>query len=540
MAIQLPPRNNVSSTGFLDRIVAGFTRRPRTVNPTSTRGGAGYTVYSGYITERERNFELTDVERYRTYGRILADVPMVAAGVRYFLNLAAKTEWKLIPADESEEAQEKARFVEKMFRNMDTPFHKMVRHAAMHRFYGFTVMEWTAKREDDGSIIVSHIESRPQWTIERWDTDFSGRIHGVIQRPPQTHEWIYLPRTKILYLADNSFTDDPRGLGILRHIVRSVKVLRDYEHLEQIGFETDMRGIPIARGPLAEIDAAVARGDLTKDDADALKKPLTDFITNHIRGTDSGLVLDSSVYQGTGEDETPINAPKFAVELLSGGSYGHKEIAAAVERINREIARVLGVEQLLLGADSAGSLALSRDKSQAFFMVVNSALAELQSALTQDIMKPIWILNGFDEELMPTFEFESVEFKDPEQISGAIKDLATSGVPILPEDELVDELLRVVGLSGLNRQAREDLDAKRLANARLGLDENGLPLPGGNPFQQTAPSGSNGSSSANKTPGQLSGNLEGVDPGGSADDALRGRQGRQAAARNTPRPENPA
>lgn len=469
---------------------------------------------------------------------------MVAAGVRYFLNLGAKTGWKAVPADDTEEAKGMAELVEKMFKGMSTPFHKVVRTALMHRFYGFAIMEWTAGRNDAGDIVITHIESRPQWTIEQWDTDFAGRIHGAVQLAPQTEEYIYLPRNKILYLADNSFTDDPRGLGILRHIARSVKLLRDYEHLEQIGFETDMRGIPVAKGPLAEIDAAVKAGVIDSDTAVSLKKPLTDFVQHHIKGADTGLVLDSSVYSGTGEDETPINASKYSIDLLSGGNYGHKEIAMAIERINREIARVLGVEQLLLGADSGGSMALSRDKSQAFFMVVNSALNELQSAITQDLLKPIWILNGFDDALMPRFEFENVEFKDPEQLSGAIKDLATSGIPFLPEDPAVDELLRNLGLPPLNMKAREEQKETRLINARLGLDENGLPLPGGNPFMQTSDSGggNGGGSSGSKTakdPGQLSGNLTGVDPGGSADDALRGRQGRQAASLGQARPSNP-
>ncbi|MGI9491964.1 MAG: phage portal protein family protein, partial [Geminicoccaceae bacterium] len=263
-----------------------------------------------------------------------------------------------------------------------------------------------------------------------------------------------------------------------------------------------------------------------------IRKPMVDFVTNHIRGSDTGLLLDSSVYTGGGEDETPIKAEKFGVELLSGGSYGHKEISEAIERINREIARVLGVEQLLLGADSAGSLALSRDKSQAFFMVVNAALTELKTSFRSDLIDPLWILNGFDEELKPELDFESVEFKDPEQISKVIKDLATSGVPIEPEDDLVDELLAVVGLSGLNHKLREEKMQARLSNAKLGLDENGLPLPGGSPFNQ-APQGGSGS------PAELSGNLPGVDPGGSADDALRAQQGRQAAARSQARPSNP-
>lgn len=543
MAIQLPPRSISTGPVLYDHRGDAIPRRIRGTNAGLTQGGAGFSVYGGFVSDKERNAQLAGNRRFLTYSQILADSTIVASGVRYFLNLAAKTEWKLRPANDEGDAAEMADFVEAMMKEMETPWHQVVRQAAMHRMYGFAVMEWTARRTSSDAreklgpnrIVISHVENRPQHTIEQWDTDFAGRVRGVIQWPTQNPgERIYLPRGKFVYLCDKSFTDDPRGLGILRHVVRPVKQLRDYERLEHTGFETDMRGIPIAKAPLAEIQDAVSLNRLSAEQAEALMQPLRDFITNHLRGTDSGIVLDSSVYSGRGEDETPIKAEKYTVDLLSGGSYGHKEIAEAIERINREIARVLGVEQLLLGADSAGSLALSRDKSQAFFMVVNSALSELRAAFRQDLLKPLWTLNGFDEDLMPELVFESVEFKDPEQISKVVKDLATSGVPILPKDDLVNEMLEVVGLSPLNQKLREEMMEVRVQNAKIGLDENGLPLPGGGPFMQGA-----GGAGGSKTPGQLSGNLPGVDPGGSADDKLRAQQGRQAAARSQARPAKP-
>lgn len=521
MAISLPPRDR-PARGFIDTFLGGIrgrVSRVRRTNVVEPRGGPGFTVYGGYVTSVERNAGLSGVEKYRTFSQIIADTAMVASGVRYFLNLCSKSEWRVRPADESDEAKARAEFVDRMLKDMVTPWHQVVRQAAMHRFYGFAVQEWTAERNDDGDIVIRYVENRPQFTIERFDVDESGRVHGFIQCIPQEFREVYLPRNKVVYSCDNSFTDDPRGLGILRHIVRPVKQLRDYEKLEQTGYETDMRGIPIAKGPLGEIQAAVASNRISREDGDGMIKPLIDFIKNHIRGTDSGLVLDSSVYSGRGENETPIKADKYSVDLLSGGSYGHKEIAESIERINREIARVLGVEQLLLGADSAGSLALSRDKSQAFFMVVNAALTELRDSFQKDLIDPVWSLNGFEEELKPELIFESVEFKDPEQISRVVKDLATSGVAIDPEDELVDELLSVVGLSGINLSIREQRKRERIENARMGLDEFGLPLPGG-------------SSSGGGDPGSLSGNLPGVDPGGSADDALRARQGREASRRS--------
>ncbi len=551
MAITLPQRNDTSSPRLLDAGARPIPQRVRAPNLGVTRGGASFTVHGGYVADKERNAKLTGTQRYVEFDSILADTAIVAAGVRYFLNLSAKTPWNFRPANDTPEAKDKADFLKKMIEEMKTPWPQVIKQACMHRLYGFSTMEWTAERlkDDVGSYRVSHIENRAAWTIIKWDTDFAGRVRGCVQRPPQDQgREIYLPRAKLLYMADKAFTDDPRGVGLLRHVIRAVQMLKSYETLEHAGFNTDMRGIPVARAPLGEIEALVANGDIEAADAELIKKPLYDFVTNHLRQKDTGILLDSSVYAGRGEDETPIKAEKYGIELLSGGSYGHKEIAMAIERLNREIARVLGVEQILLGADVAGSQALSRDKSQAFFMVVNSALEEIRGAVVRDIINPVWELNGFDDELKPEVTFDSVEFKDPEQISKVVKDLATSGVPIDPEDDLVTEMLGVVGMPPLNQALREEKLKLRIENAKLGIDEFGFPLPGGNPFevkeQGSGGSGSGGGkkSGDGKDPSKLSGNLKGVDPGGSADDSLRARQGREASRRSqarAPKPKKP-
>ncbi|MGI9493722.1 MAG: phage portal protein family protein, partial [Geminicoccaceae bacterium] len=266
MAIQLRPRRDTSSPRLLDQHGAPVPQRIRPTNVSRTRGGAGFSISGGYLADKERDASLRGRNRFLTYSQILADTTIVASGVRYFLNLAAKTPWKVRPANDSEEAKEKADFIEEMIKDMKTPWHRVIRQGAMHRMYGFATMEWTAEKMDDsrGSIRVSHIENRAQWTIERWDTDFSGRVLGVIQRPIQDQSrQIYLPRNKLVYLSDNSFSDDPRGVGILRHVARPVKQLRSYELLEHQGFETDMRGIPIAKAPLGEIQNAVSSGLLS-------------------------------------------------------------------------------------------------------------------------------------------------------------------------------------------------------------------------------------------------------------------------------------
>ena len=73
-------------------------------------------------------------------------------------------------------------------------------------------------------------------------------------------------------------------------------------------------------------------------------------------------------------------------------------MAKSIERLNYEIARVLGVEGLLVGGSGTGSQALSRDKSSNLFLLVDSTLKEL-TEIYEKVMKYIsqqnaWVTSG--------------------------------------------------------------------------------------------------------------------------------------------------
>jgi hypothetical protein len=436
------------------RSVSGVARRG--ASPTETIGTGGVAIYSGFITSNENDVRLTGTERYKTFSDILANVPIVAAGVRYFLNLVSKADWRAEPADDSAEAQEMADKVQDIMGDMETPWHRIVRRAAMYRFYGFSIQEWTAKRRDDGSIGMKDVEVRPQITIERWDTDETQKVIGVVQRSPQTSKELYLPRGKIVYIVDDSLSDSPEGLGLFRHIVDPARRLRRYQQLEGFGYEGDLRGIPIVRGPFTELAKLVKSDQITAAQKDELEQPLKDFVENHIKNPLLGLMLDSQVWSTTDERGTPSSQKQWDVELLDGGTYSLQEVAAAIERVMRDIARILGVEHLLLGADSAGSFAMSRDKSVSFGLVVDSTLRELRDQFQKDWLGPLFELNGWDPALKPKLKPEQIAFRNIEQIAEVIDRMATAGVILDREDEAVGELFDLLGLTRLMGQITVD------------------------------------------------------------------------------------
>jgi len=427
----------------------------RRVAPTKRAGVSGVATYGGYLVSNESKSKLIGEERYKTYSEIIANVSIVASAVRLFLNMASKAAWKVEPAEDSGDAgiENAEKLQDILFRDLSTPWHRIVRRAAMYRFYGFSIQEWTAQRRPDGSVGLFDIEPRPQNTVERWDVDEAGIVSGVIQRAPQDSREIYIPRSKLLYLVDDSLNDTPEGLGLFRHLVDPASRLQRYEQLEGIGFETDLRGIPVGRAPLGELKRAVDNGELSASDKAAAELPMRTFLENHIRGRQTAMLLDSSTYRAEDEGASPSSIYQWAVELLTGSTTAIPDIGTAIQRVTREIARVVGVEHLLLGETGAGSLALSRDKSETFALVVSSTLEELTESIDSDVVKQVAALNGWSPDTTPTLKTDAIQHRSVEEITGALKDLATAGLQ--PDDPAINEVRDLLGLS---RPIKVELD----------------------------------------------------------------------------------
>jgi len=431
---------------FRDRLLGIF--RPTTVAPDKTLGVHGAVLHSGYLQVDEKEASLGPLVKYKTYSDIMCNVSIIAAGTRYFLNLISRAGWKVIPPDDTPASRELAERFEELIYKMDTPWHRVVRRAAMYRYYGFSIQEWTACRCDDGVIGYQDISPRPQITIERWDVEQTGKVHGVVQRSPQTSQEIYLPRHKLVYMVDDSLNDSPEGLGIFRHLAEPAKRLMQYQLLEGYGYETDLRGIPIGRAPLAELQSKIESGALSPEQKSQTTEPIRTFIEKHIKNPELGLLLDSQVYKTEDEKGTPGVTPLWNLELLKGGnSQSSEAVAKAIERLNRELARIMGVEHLLLGGDGKGSLALARDKTQNFGLIVHSTLNELAETFEKDLVNPIWEMNGWDPELKPELKTDPIQFRDVEQITGALADMASAGAILAPDDPAINEVRGVLGLS---------------------------------------------------------------------------------------------
>jgi hypothetical protein len=508
------------SEQFVDRTFDN--QRGKRVSPMSTIGHGGIAIYGGFLQNNDKNPELIGLRKYKTFSEILANVAIVAAGVRYRLGQVGKANWTFQPASEtndevaSDEAIRIAELVEDILYDMATPFPKVVRRASLHQFYGFSVQEWTAKKRDDGVIGFKDIEPRAQHTIERWDIDVSGTVHGVEQTSPQTLVPIYIPRAKILYVVDDTLNESPEGMGILRHLAPVTSRLQRFEQLEGFGLESDLRGIPVGRAPYRMLMDAQNKGLLTEAQRLDLVREIEEFVGNHIKNPALGLVLDSQVYQSQDEGSTPSSVRQFDIELLKSESSSQGECAAAINRLCWEAAILLGIEGMLLGAKAEGSYALSKDKSSSFALRVDSALSDVAEAIRRDILGPLFALNGWDRALMPEPIPEKMQRASVQEITAALRDIATAGAPLDVEDQAIDVVRTLLGLPEhetinleLDAQLRRDeTQAGIAATAAGGAGEpgGGKPNPNGSPPNQST----RGARGAKKPGGRESGDDDGM------------------------------
>lgn len=416
-------------------------------------GTTGTPITGGFVVNRERDPALSGVVRYQTYSDIMANVSIVAAGMRFFLGLASRPTWKIEAAKDlpggksSDAAKAAAEFVESILDDMTANMTRIVRRSGMYRFYGFGIHEWTAKRREDGLVGIDSIEVRPCHTIERWEVDQNAAVQGVYQQNWQGAE-LYIPRRKFIYLLDDTLTDSPEGFGLFRHMVEPARRLERYLKLEGQGYERDLRGIPVGKAPLAEIAAAVEAKKITADEGAAMTQAMEHFIQLQAKEENTGFLMDSSVIQGQDESgDVMTNTAKWGLELLSANGGAFADLGKAIERCRYDLAMIIGTENLLIGSGDSGSRALSADKSRNLYLQANSTVKDMAEAFDRDLLTPIWALNGLPDALKPSIFPEDVSFQDAESVAATLRDMAAAGAVLAPNDPIIQDMRDLMGMS---------------------------------------------------------------------------------------------
>lgn len=400
-------------------------------------------TYGGYAQSREQSADLNGARKHTTYANYIANVHIVALGVRYILDILGGTNWKFKPSEADTDSRY-ADAVKSILTGMQTPWGDHLQKMGMYKFVGASVHEWIAIRRPDGLIGFQNIEHRPMSSISRWDIDDSG-IRGVFQRLRNTGSEVLIPREKLVYIVDSSISDSPEGVGLLRHVAEPARQLQRLEQLEGYGYEMDVNGVPKLWIPYAKLNKAVADKLMKKEDAEAIIKNLESFQERHIKNPSLGISLESAPYSSMDASSSPSGMRMFDLEILSSQNSSAGPINIAIERKCREIARVIGVEALLLGTGGSAQASVSKDKVSQLQQTVMRMNTKIAWSVDNDLIRRIGQLNGWDEKFLPTSNPDPVSLRDINEIVDAVTALA--GAPFKDGDTAENEIRSMLGIS---------------------------------------------------------------------------------------------
>lgn len=416
----------------------GFGPQPN-VPLDQFHGGDGVQAYGGFLPTDEHRPELIGQKKWVTYANAY-NTAVIATGLRYRAGLLGGAKWHAEPNPRGgPDAMRGVDIIQQGLIDAQMPrsWQATVRKASLYTFSGFSLHEWAIKRRvDDGMIVFAELAHRPQHTIDRWNKPSEQAPWDAVHQLTRMGNSFVIPRERLFYCWDDLLTDMPDGMGLMRHVIELVRRLNVLEGLEGLGFETDLRGMPIGRAPIRALMAEAEQkfpNDAAKINAYVSEKTQTlrTALTNIVKSPEKlqYLLLDSGTYQGV-DPNTITSVQRWALELLRGETGALPEINAAIGRLQLEIARVLGIEFAMMGAGTSGSRAMHGDKTSMLAMSLQTTLVEIGKFGTNDLCRPLIALNGLDPDTCtPTLVAEPIATDDIQVVAAALQSLGASGLP---------------------------------------------------------------------------------------------------------------
>lgn len=373
--------------------------------------------------------------------------PVIAAGLRHFLDVCTIDDWEFRPSEDDKSGKVAEKVRRMVLEDCSSDISEICKDAATFRFAGFSLHEWTARRGADGDWTLADVSFRPQQSVTEIRCGKDGRPLIFIQKH-RTGPTAEIPAWKCLHLTDRMFSAGPRGRGVFRDVEMSARRLAEYIELEKTMYDDDIRGIPLIRAPLEIIAGKVASGEMSPAESQAQISALSGFLIDHERRKNTAVMLDSSTYTSLDETGKPSTVPLWDVSTIKGGATSHAHLDKVIVRLNYEIARLLGVENMLLGTDGGGSLALADNKTEAFHRNVSAAVSAFTGGMMRQVIRPVFLLNGREKDLrkMPTMLPRSIRRLSPSETTDVLLKMAQAGAALHPLDPAVISVRKAAGL----------------------------------------------------------------------------------------------
>lgn len=424
----------------------------------SELGVAGAKVSSGYVIE-EFLQQLTGDEGRKVYREMRDNDATVNAVLFAIESVLRGVEWKIEEnqktkgSPESEEAAEWLSGV--LYEDMSHSWDDFVSDVLSMLVFGWEYTEIVYKRRigpdqanpqsrskfSDGTIGVRKLANRAQETIDRWEVDETGDVKGMFQQPPLGGTIRFIPINKALLFRPHPNKSSPEGRSVLRGAYRSWYFLKNIQEVESIAIERELNGLPVVKIPNRILNG-------TSPEAISAKVEYVKMVRDIKFNEQGGVVIPSDPYYDA--DGKPTSVPQVELTLMASTGTRAVQTSEVILRYQREIARVVMADFLMLGSNDRGSFAMSKDKSSLFVKSTESWLEAIAEVVNKNLVTRLWSLNGFNMEYIPKTKPGPVGKVDLDALGKFISDLARSGAPLFPDDALEEELRHAANLPQKN------------------------------------------------------------------------------------------
>lgn len=386
-------------------------------------GVSGLRHSGGWLMEEARP-DLRGRAGARVFREMADDDATVGAILRAIEAMVGRVSWHVDAADGAEAEAAFARSV--LMDSPSQPWTEVMSETLSLLTFGWAALEilWE-RRPVDGRLGVKRLAPRAQETLYRWQLDPEGQVIALEQLPPLESGLRVIPADRLILFRTEARRNNPEGRSILRNAWRAWSHLKRLEEVEAIGIERDLAGLPVMQVP----------ADYLREGTEAAKLlPVFEKIVRDVRlNAEGGVVIPSDPWLDG--DGRPTGQPQFRLDLLSTGGQRAIDTATVALRYQRDIARSVLADFVMLGGDK-GAYSLSRDKSSLFLKTLETLLAQIAGPLNRQLLERLWALNGLDPATRPTLRPGRVVPEDLLPLTEALERLARAGMPLFPDGPL--------------------------------------------------------------------------------------------------------
>ena len=286
---------------------------------------------------------------------------------------------------------------------------------------------------DDGFIGWKSWSLRKQNTLFMWEWSENSDVLALQQLAPPDYRVRRIPMSKMLLFRTQLANNNPEGRSILRNAVTSYLLKKNLSLVEAIGVERDLAGLPV----ITMIEPDQTKGIVPPDIWNANDPAMVTLLGQ----------LQKIVKSVRVDEQAGLVMPWWAkFSLVTSGGSRSFDTSKIITRYDKYMTLSVLADFIMLGHETVGSKALASTKAEMFTMALNSMIDNYCATINRFAIPQLLRLNGIPRELTPRLAHSNPENVPLESLGLYIQSLSKAGMPLFPNGELEETLLRMAKL----------------------------------------------------------------------------------------------